>query len=167
MRRSVREFLVRRPEARVVRVESRVHPEARRNQCHVNSFLEMDRSPSTVVAGWIVGDYFPEHDSSPVMFHFWNRDEHGDYDVTPRGDRQTYTYLEDYAVMFDSDRFSSDRALDTVYYPGVMRINDRECAVKHYLDRQDGVFRWIPVRRERYSIAELLTVAYSTELDLR
>lgn len=166
MRQATRRLLKMRPGARVIsKVEYRPYPKAQGNQCYKNALAEQRRSGNMVIAGWIVGNYFKDADSTPIMFHFWNITDTGEhYDTTPavadRSDQQ-FEFVEDQDVYFKSFEWSQENLDGDWHFPPALKVRSRSvnmCVREPGLGSPGKDFRWIDLQEQPITIEQMLNI---------
>ena len=166
MKQATRRLLKMRPGARLIpKVEYKPHPDSKPNQCYANSVAEQDRSGNNIVAGWVVGNYFKDLDSTPVMFHFWNQDSNGlDYDTTPEvagESNQQYEFVIDSDVYFKSFEWSMANTDKEVHFPPSLKIRSRSvnmCVREPEIGAPSKDFRWIDIQEQPIAIENMLKI---------
>lgn len=168
MRQATRRLLKMRPGARVIsKVEFRPHPDAREGQCFDNAWREQERSGNDMVAGWIVGEYEPGVDSTPVMYHFWNRTPDGVYyDTSPyvaEGKDVKFEFVYDSDVYYESLAFSRKNQVELkgdMHMPPSLKIRSNSVlmCVREPDVGTTGRFRWVDIYEQPIEIGRMLAI---------
>ena len=149
----------------VDRVRYAPHPESTPNYCVQNAFAEAKRSGSQVAAGWVVGDYFKQQDSTPVMFHFWNIDSNGNhYDTTPEVAQeadQHYEYVIDYDLYNEVTTWNkaNPHPDGNMVMPPVLKFFSNELLFSitdNSRTQETKNFEWMPMKETAFTIGALL-----------
>lgn len=163
MRQATRRFLKIRPNAQLVSVQQRPHPESREGECHENAFRESQRSGSEVCPGWVISPY--RYGFTAVMFHFWNYDpKTGEYyDTTPGMTTEDYDYVEDPPVYHNSRIWSKTVSEQWWFLPPSIKLYDRDRTVSMAIathESSTAQMQWLGIQEREWGISELMQLRH-------
>ena len=131
---------------------------AQPSKCYDNAVREQKERGTTVVSGWLVGEYRLDVDASPVFFHFWNVDVDGNhYDTTPSptGHSQTYEYIADSDVFDGARKYAKTNGTELVGPPS-FKILSRGIQIAIHEHKTDN-FVWKTVPEQAMTVVDMLT----------